>query len=258
MGLVVFIYVPSHAGVVPNAYADGVAKACLKRTTRTRTGPMIARLIHSRSVIYEKREKGQSQLKDGPTFRHVKKGVMEWVRRRAKSQYREGMKGYWNQKVLGTIGRGPPLPKTEGEEHKGHITPDEAKAYAVYATQRMRITCGCRTGMIAGGPQGEKRMERAAEAKGSAAEYIIMGGCRGCMAKGKWPGDKETTEHCLLDCACRNVRDLIQWKEAVIKKLKYMIVYMSKIGQDACTIKRQLKLALGSLTNNADNRRKAE
>ena len=172
LGLVVFMYVPSHAGVVPNAYADGVAKACLKRTTRTRTGPMIARLIRSRSVIYEKRERGQSQVKDGPTFRHVKKGIMEWVRGRAKSQYRGGTTGYWNQKVLSTIGRGPPPPKTEGEDNKGHITPEEAKAYAAYATQRMRITCGCRTGMVAGGPQGEKRMERAAVAKGSAAAYI--------------------------------------------------------------------------------------
>ena len=44
LGLVVFIYVPSHAGVVPNAYADGVAKAYLKREHRLRIGRIVARL----------------------------------------------------------------------------------------------------------------------------------------------------------------------------------------------------------------------
>ena len=52
LDLVVFLYVPSHAGVVPNAYADGVAKAFLKREHRLRTGQIVARLVKSRSVVY--------------------------------------------------------------------------------------------------------------------------------------------------------------------------------------------------------------
>ena len=141
----------------------------------------------------------------------------------------------WNSEVMSAIGRGPPVPKTEDGEKK-HVTPEEAKAHAIYAVQRMRITSGCRTGIIAGGPQGEQRMERAARATGSAAEFIMNGGCRGCMAKGMWPGAKETTEHCLLDCACKDVRDLIRWKEDMIKHLTYMVQYASKLQRDASTL----------------------
>ena len=44
---VVFIYVPSHAGVVPNAYADGIAKAYLHRAYRVRMSKVVAGLVSS-------------------------------------------------------------------------------------------------------------------------------------------------------------------------------------------------------------------
>ena len=188
------------------------------------------------------------QLKDGPTYKHVRHGIMEWVRRRNNRERRMQGDMEWNSEVMGAIGRGPPVPTTEDGVPK-HVTPSEAKAYAAYAVQRMRITSGCRTGIIAGGPQGEQRMERAARAAGSAAEFIMNGGCRGCMAKGMWPGVKETSEHCLLDCACKDVnRDLIRWKEDMAKHLTYMAQYASKLQQDASTLAAQLQLALRALT----------
>ena len=91
-------------------------------------------------------------------------------------------------------------------------------------------------------------MERAARVTGSAAEFIMNGGCRGCMAKGMWPGAKETNEHCMLDCACGDVRDLIRWKEDVVRNLKYMVQYTSKLQLDASTLTTQLKMALCALT----------
>ena len=82
-----------------------------------------------------------------------------------------------------------------------------------------------------------------------AAAYIIRGGCRGCMAKGKWPGEKETTAHCMCDCPCKNVNDLIRWKIDVRRSLQYMISQISKLGDDAAALYAQLRLALVAMTN---------
>ena len=115
---------------------------------------------------------------------------MEWIRRRSKSEYRgEGKK--WNQKILSNIGKGP-TPPTD-DEGKSHVTAAEARDYARMAKMSMRITSGYRTGIVAGGPQGEAPNIRAAKVKGSVAEMIMTGGCKGCIARGCWPGATETT-----------------------------------------------------------------
>ena len=238
LGSVVFIYVPSHAGVVPNAYADGIAKAYLDRLYKLNMHRIIARLVTSRSVIYVKQEAQETHLNDGPTYKHTRKGTMEWVRTRSKSMYREPI---WNQKVLSVIGRGP-KPPTDEEEGAHHITPDEAKEYAIHATQRMRITCGYRTNKIAGGPQGEEHVLRAARVKGSAAEMIIQGGCRGCIAKKVWPGERESTAH-MHECPGREARELARWRTDVYKKLTYLATYLKAVGQDGRTAYAQIQQA---------------
>ena len=146
----------------------------------------------------------------------------------------------WNQKVLSDIGKGPTPP--DDEEGKTHITPEEAKQFAKYAAQRMRITCGYRTGIIAGGPQGEAPMLRASHTKGSAAEMIITGGCRGCIARKMWPGAAETTAH-MHNCPGKQIEDLIRWKTDVKKKLQHLLIYLIKIGPDARTAREQVKQA---------------
>ena len=91
----------------------------------------------------------------------------------------------WNQAVMRTVGHGP-KPPNEGDDNgkaRKHITPEDAKAYATHAKQRMRITQGYRTGIIAGGPQGEEPMRRAAATVGSFAAAAMAGGCRGCHAR---------------------------------------------------------------------------
>ena len=241
LGRVVFIFTPSHAGVVPNAYADGVAKAYLHDTRTLRLSKVVAQHVTSRSVVYEKRdENGDAQLKDGQVFKHTRKGIMEWIRGRTRVHESNVT---WNQGVMRAIGKGPKPP--QDEEGHARISPEEAHAYAKYATQRMRITCGCRNGYIAGGAQGEAPMLRASHTEGSCAAMIITSGCRGCNMKGIWPGVRETTAHALLGCAGKQVGDLISWCAAVEKKLTYMIEYTKrKIGDDACTMCAQLTRAL--------------
>ena len=138
IGHVVFMYTPSHAGVVPNAYADGIAKAHLQSQHRIRTGQIVAKYIKSRGVIYEKRVPGQWQLKDGTTFKHTRLGAMEWIRGRSKSEYKGGQQ--WNQVIMSHIGKGPRL-EQEDDKHT-HITPEEAKAHAKRVRACMNITCG--------------------------------------------------------------------------------------------------------------------
>ena len=153
---VVFLYVPSHSGVVPNAYADGVAKAYLARQHKLRIGKVVARHVRSRSIIYEKRVGDDAQLKDGPTYKHARKGVMEWVRTRSTSVFRGDDGRRWNQGVMKAVGKGPAPPTdTDEKGQRTHVTPEEATAYAKRAKCSLRITSGYRTGYIAGGAQGE-------------------------------------------------------------------------------------------------------
>ena len=112
--------------------------------------------MRSISIIYEKRTHNEAQLKDGPTFKHARKGTMEWVRTRTKSGYRGEDGRIWNQEVIKAVGKGPPPPTEKDEDGKTrHVTPQEAKEYAKRAQRHMRVTSGYRTGYIAGGPQGE-------------------------------------------------------------------------------------------------------
>ena len=66
---VVFIYVPSHSGVVPNAYADGIAKAYLNAKHKLRTGTIIAKGVRTRRVVHEK--KGSRRRGTGERRSHV-------------------------------------------------------------------------------------------------------------------------------------------------------------------------------------------
>ena len=127
------------------------------------------------------------------------------------------------------------------------MTTDAALAHKVRTQRRMRITCGYRTGAIAGGPQAEKPMIRAASKAGSHAAYAAVCGCRGCIARGQWPGHMETTAHCMHACVTGNVRDIVGWRAKIIKKLKYLATLAKKIGEGARTLKKQLELAVGAM-----------
>ena len=133
----------------------------------------------------------------------------------------------WNQVVMRGVGKGP---VKEGEKTKAMST-DEALSHKTRTQSRMRITCGYRTGTIAGGPQAERPMMRAASRAGSHAAYAVTCGCRGCVARGQWPGHMETTAHCMHACVTGNVRDIVTWREKVIKKLKYIQRSRGKRGK---------------------------
>ena len=121
---------------------------------------------------------------------------MEWVRTRAKSAYRGDDGRIWNQAVMKAVGKGPPPPTEVDEDGMSrHVTPQEAKEYARRATRHMRITSGYRTGYIAGRPQGEAPMLRAARKERSHAAMVIQGGCRGCHMRGEWPGKVESATY---------------------------------------------------------------
>ena len=77
---------------------------------------------------------------------------------------------------------------------------------------------------------------------------ILEGGCRGCAARGQWPGAKETVTHALHDCPPKNIRDLIEWKAAVIKHIKHILQYVREIGTDSHSLQLQVSRALGAAT----------
>ena len=90
-------------------------------------------------------------------------------------------------------------------------------------------------------------MIRAAKTKGSYATMAIEGGCRGCHARGEWPGAEESTAHAMHACAGREVRRLIAWRGDVVKRLKYFLVQVRRIGEDARGVREQVQRALGAM-----------
>ena len=112
----------------------------------------------------------------------------------------------------------------------------------------LRITSGYRTGIVAGGPQGEAPNVRAAKIKGSAAEMIMTGGCRGCIARGRWPGAIETTAH-MHTCPGRLTRDPQRWRKDVGKKLTYLAIELRKKGRDARSAYAQVCQACEAVSN---------
>ena len=49
------------------------------------------------------------------------------------------------------------------------------------------------------------------------------------------------------DCAGREARRLVKWRGDVIKKLKHLIGYTRKIGDDASALRAQMQKALGAM-----------
>ena len=71
LGLVVVMWVPSHEGVAPNAYADAIAKGALAAQKEASLTEGVADHVRSRPCIYE-RDRGFGEgweLWDRPTFR---------------------------------------------------------------------------------------------------------------------------------------------------------------------------------------------
>ena len=165
---VVFMWVPSHVGVMPNAYADAIAKAHTYNTHRQRTTRVLARNITSRSVIYEHEgTNGTPELDDTPVFGATKRDCQGWIR---ETKFRLGPRTRHtnlNGNIMKQISKGPPIDTGNG----GDIQ-EQARLQCAHA----RITFGLRNGEIAGGPQGVARMCRAAKTKGPFSERAMMGG----------------------------------------------------------------------------------
>jgi len=111
----------------------------------------------------------------------------------------------------------------------------------------MRITCGYRDGLIAGGAQGEAPLFRVAKHKDSYAATALAGGCRGCNARKIWPGPPETTAH-LHNCPGRHAVDLGKWRGAVTTHIARMRNYTRKIGFSATKLTNQLTSALRAMS----------
>eukprot|EP00965_Chrysotila_dentata_P257566 6212928-Pleurochrysis_carterae.AAC.1 len=66
LGTVIFMWIPSHVGIVPNTFADGIAA---KEQTEAPNGmitEIMSKQVKSRPVIDNRKVKGQVELADGP------------------------------------------------------------------------------------------------------------------------------------------------------------------------------------------------
>eukprot|EP00965_Chrysotila_dentata_P254779 6211989-Pleurochrysis_carterae.AAC.3 len=68
MGTVIFMWIPSHVGIVPNIIADSItSKEYEVPPARMITG-LLSKQVKSRPVIYGRKVQGRIEMADGPIY----------------------------------------------------------------------------------------------------------------------------------------------------------------------------------------------
>ena len=183
LGSVVVVWVPSHEGVAPNAYADAVAKGSLDAPAEVGLTEGVAAHVWSRPCVYE-RDRGNGEgweLWDRPVFCGVRQQAAEWVRERLATTLRPGritcgQTQPWPQ-LLAYVGRGDvPAPDEPPEPD-----PEAAAARAEQRNVATGLTMGVRADDVHGVRHGATWM-RHRVAEGMVGGEYTRDGAHGCAA----------------------------------------------------------------------------
>ena len=232
---VVFIWVPAHAGLPCNAYADAIAKSGLHnaRLHKLPVSAMLAREVTSRQVVYEQVMPDSTvEIVDMPAYAHTRQGIMTWVR--GKQTQMKGVDDSINGRLAAIVGRGPGS--------------DTSMRDILRRRAHARITYGLRAGTIPGGPQYEGTNAKAAARERSYMAMAAVGGCRACLRRGQWPAPAETTQHAFTTCAGAAASASAEWRAQVSGMLRGLHAELSSWSTAATTVKALVASAYGYIT----------
>eukprot|EP00965_Chrysotila_dentata_P003873 126559-Pleurochrysis_carterae.AAC.1 len=68
LGTVIFMWVPSHVGIVPNIIADSIASKAHEEPPEGMIIGLLGKQIKSRPVIYGRKTQGRVEMADGPVY----------------------------------------------------------------------------------------------------------------------------------------------------------------------------------------------
>eukprot|EP00965_Chrysotila_dentata_P003364 109797-Pleurochrysis_carterae.AAC.1 len=69
LGRVIFMWVPSHVGIVPNTIVDNVAAQEREEVPEGMVTGLIGKQVRSRPIIYNRIVRGRRELADSPIYR---------------------------------------------------------------------------------------------------------------------------------------------------------------------------------------------
>jgi hypothetical protein len=113
LGMVTIMWVPSHKGIGPNAYADAVAKGAMAGALEKGITRRIAERVSSRQCIYERQlaAGGEWELWDRTVFAGARKQANGWVQAKladglAAGRIMAGVAGHWPElaKAVAKVG----------------------------------------------------------------------------------------------------------------------------------------------------------
>eukprot|EP00965_Chrysotila_dentata_P011565 378490-Pleurochrysis_carterae.AAC.1 len=193
LGTVIFMWVPSHVGIVPNITADSIASKEHEEPPEGLIMGLLSKQVRSRPVIYGRKVQGRIEMADGPIY---------WE---ARQQGKKVIRGMHKPPIGGDT--------CEGKVSKGLISIDKAQdedsawdvelASIMGSNEIEKFVHGMRNGEVIGGPANARRMRHATREgnKPSFWTYLHVNGCRGCQKQ-----EEDETIHHVISGGCEGIR----------------------------------------------------
>ena len=242
------MWVPAHKGVVPNVYADMIAKTFRRSAAPVETLRKLARKVCSRAVLYARNLTGVPEVINQAICRGARLDALRWIRRRApwgpRAQPMQPLAG-WNETVLEKAGNAPRAAAEAEDEEAGETERRRAPSAEELATQRsfLRLAVGMRQQQIVGGPRHTRTMLHAATT-GGFARFALDSGCRACDTIAAPP---ETLRHVFLECGA--VPNLLGFRRDVYKCVRLLLNRYRRVGVEAVHAVSFLERALAAVYN---------
>eukprot|EP00965_Chrysotila_dentata_P076087 2514312-Pleurochrysis_carterae.AAC.1 len=73
LGTVVFMWIPSHVGIIPNVLADNIAIRSQEETPEGMVTGLISKQVKSRPIVYKRKVMGHAELADNPIYQEARR-----------------------------------------------------------------------------------------------------------------------------------------------------------------------------------------
>eukprot|EP00965_Chrysotila_dentata_P037333 1242105-Pleurochrysis_carterae.AAC.1 len=80
LGTVIFMWIPSHVGIVPNIIADNIASRGQEEPPDGMKTGLISKQVKSRPIIYARQVQGRVELADGPIYWETRQRGEKFIR----------------------------------------------------------------------------------------------------------------------------------------------------------------------------------
>eukprot|EP00965_Chrysotila_dentata_P202399 6181100-Pleurochrysis_carterae.AAC.2 len=80
LGTVIFMWIPSHVGIIPNVIADNVAAQEQEATPEGMVTRLISKQVKSRPITYSRKAMGQMELGDNPIYQEARRRGEKFIR----------------------------------------------------------------------------------------------------------------------------------------------------------------------------------